>query len=304
MTDALEAVIVGELAAADDEQATALLLALSTLRPSTRKQYASVWRRFACHYGHDPAAFVRVLLTMTPTEAALTINGYVEHLRRSGCAPRTCANVVGAVLGMLRRWRAAGLTELDVRDLVRAPKVRSYGRRDVPDADAVEYLIEWTRQASDELAPRDLAIILLLHDSALRRSEVAGLRRCDYDPARRAVWIRSKGLDDRERQPVSQRAAAALAPFFGDSSDAMFRGARGRPIRGDGIFALLRSRCEQAELDPIGPHKLRHAGLTRLASRYPLHEVQRYARHASPDQTAGYVADAQRGTELADVFDE
>lgn len=298
-----------------DRAARALEAALGSLRPSSRRTYAGHWRRLAAHHGYEPADFVAVFLHLDPMDAAALVGDYLEHLERNGKSARYRHTCVGAVFGMLRRWRAAGVTDLDLRDLIHAPKLRQgRGRADVPKPAEAEALIGTVRAAAEAGSPharRDLALVLLLHDSGLRRGEAIGLRVGDYSAAEQCVWVRSKGADMREPQPVSDRGRAALEAWIdgriGDPTAPIFpaRAWGLEPMEGADVYYTIGVWCERAGLRKIAPHLLRHACGTELAKRgATLAEVQRFLRHATPAQSMRYFAeDRARGVELARSFD-
>lgn len=309
MSDEPAPILAGAKLPADDAGTRrALSMALGGLKASTRRTYAGHWARMAAHFGSEPQDFVAVFLRMTRSDAAALVQDYIEQLEREGKSVRTRATAVGAVLGMLRRWRAAGVTDLDLRELVRAPKLRHYGRRDVPTQADVRALLGCTIMAGDRDSLRDRALIMLLHDSALRRGEVASLRVRDIDAGRQAVWVLRKGRDGRVDQAVSRRAMRALAQLANgrNGDDPVFVGRTGAPMDGSAIYYVLRKRSRQAGLDPITPHQLRHACITELARRgHNIDALQPYADHADPSQTAAYMADVEGAARaLAETFDE
>lgn len=295
--------------------ARALELALGSLRPSSAACYAGHWRRLAEHHGYTPADFVAIFLRLGPTDAAELLREYLAHMERIGRSARYRHTCVGAVFGMLRRWRAAGLTDLDLRDLVRAPKIRQgRGREDVPTPAEVEQLIACVAaaaEAGDWRPARDLALVLLLYTGGIRRGEAVGLRVSDYDRREQCVWVLSKGHDMREPQPIGDRALTALESLLElerrPAEWSLLASSPGirRAMTGGDVYYAIGLWCDRAGLRRIAPHLLRHACGTQLAKGgASLTEVQRFLRHATPGQSVRYFGeDRARGVELARSLD-
>lgn len=111
---------------------------------------------------------------------------------------------------------------------------------------------------------RDTAIIRLLLDTGMRRSEIAGITADDIDLDLQVVSVLGKGrrprmlpfgkktalaLDRYVRARASQREAAR--PEF-------WLGRGGTPISASGIYQMLRDRCVLAGIGHIHPHQFRH----------------------------------------------
>jgi integrase/recombinase XerC len=146
---------------------------------------------------------------------------------------------------------------------------------------------------------RDAAILLLLHDSALRSREVATLRLRDYAREKGIVRVWQKGRDVANRVDVrlSGRTAAALNAWCAirTPSETLFH-AVGVHRREELTFYprrvadVVRYWCRRAGFPPVGPHQLRHAAITRLSRLgEPLVDIQRFARHADVNTTTRYI---------------
>src|SRR6185437_5031450 len=87
-------------------------------------------------------------------------------------------------------------------------------------------------------AARNLAILLLLHDRAVRRSELAALDLADFDSSRPAVAVVGKGRSSKEWLTISTRSSAAVVAWVqvrGDTPGTLFlrlhNGREGLPAR-------------------------------------------------------------------------
>ena len=111
---------------------------------------------------------------------------------------------------------------------------------------------------------RDLAIVLLLLDTGMRRGELAGLRTGDLDFDIQTAIVMGKGRKQRAL-PFGRKAARAVDRYLrtrddleiAQSTDALWLGAKGA-LSASGIVQMLRRRCKAAGLPAINPHRFRH----------------------------------------------
>ena len=114
---------------------------------------------------------------------------------------------------------------------------------------------------------RDAAIVTLFIDTGARLSEVANLHVDDIDWPRRTVRVLGKGSRPR-LLPLGAKAALALNRYLraraghrSASSPALWLGwhGHGGPMTPDGVGAVIDRRAQQAGLEGLHPHSLRHA---------------------------------------------
>jgi site-specific recombinase XerD len=133
----------------------------------------------------------------------------------------------------------------------------------LPDA-AVTALLSTVAHGRDFEARRDHAILRLLLDTPLRRTELAQLKTTEVDLPSRVVHVTVKG--NRERSvPFGVKAAQAVDRYLRArgshryaSLPRLWLGARGA-FSGDSLYAMLRKRANEANLpDGMHPHLFRH----------------------------------------------
>lgn len=146
---------------------------------------------------------------------------------------------------------------------------------------------------------RDHAILELLYGCALRVSEVCGLNLRDIDSEQRTIRVWGKGSKERvvpmgapsyrALEAYLVRARPALLSLEGESSGAVFLGARGARIGARAVYEVVRRELAQAAVTPLGPHSLRHSGATHLLDGgADLRTVQELLGHASLGTTQIY----------------
>lgn len=144
----------------------------------------------------------------------------------------------------------------------------------------------------------DLAWFYLLAHAGLRVSEVLNLRVADCDLSQRRLRIRA-GKGDRDRVvPITDTLATVLAAYLivretAPSDHLLIY--RGSYVKASLISARLRRLGQQAGVEPISPHRLRHTLATLLVNQgMPITSLQKFLGHQDINTTLIY----------ARVFDE
>jgi site-specific recombinase XerD len=110
---------------------------------------------------------------------------------------------------------------------------------------------------------RDTAILRLFIECGLRLSEVTDLTLVDVDWNLQVVAVIGKGARPRA-VPVGAKTSQALDRYLRvrkrhaqAHSPALWLGTRG-PLTPNGVAQMLRRRCDEAGIEQIHPHQLRH----------------------------------------------
>lgn len=275
------------------EQRNLLEMAFAGLSPQTAKLYGGDWKRFLVW---AQMGGIAEFFELTKGDAAALVNRYIAHLQRIGRKPATRARARQAICVVVARLYTADVAPWGLAGLVKTPRVRQYQDVEGLAHEAWLTLLQTAQSDGTERGARDVALLLLLHDSALRRREVAGLalEHYDRDKARVGVWQKGTEQDDLTWVPVSQRTMRAIDAWIrcrGTEPGALFTAlSSDAPITGDGVSYAVRYWCRKAEIPEVGPHQLRHAAITKLSrDGTPAPELQRFARHQSFDTTMVYV---------------
>ena len=157
------------------------------------------------------------------------------------------------------------------------------------------------------LTARNRAIVSVLIDTGIRRSELAALRLCDVDRNMRVLLIHRKG-NKWQQVPVSREGfkplhdylvkhRAVLAAVAGHAialkEDGVFLSCQGEPISPHGIGKLFEriARCAGIDDKKVSPHNCRrYMATSQLAmGRSPL-DVQRQMGHTTLQMTNRYAS--------------
>ncbi|MDO5606122.1 MAG: tyrosine recombinase XerC [Paracoccus sp. (in: a-proteobacteria)] len=255
-------------------------------------------------YRDDNVAFLAFLggyhgAGVTPASLAglrqADIRAFAAAERARGLSARSLARRLSAVRAFLRWMSDREGYDLSAALSVRGPKYRrSLPRPLAPDQ--ARALLDHAGEHHPEpwIAARDTAVLTLLYGSGLRISEALALMGRDW-PMADALLIRGKG--GRERMvpvlPVTRAAIAAyldLSPWPLDRDGALFRGARGGPLRANVLEGAMARMRQALGLPPTAtPHALRHSFATHLLSAGgDLRTIQELLGHASLATTQVY----------------
>lgn len=297
-----EVVEAGEdLATTEPEERDLLKLALRTVKSAnTKRTYGGHWRRFAQHNDMRPEPFMRWFLTRPKIEAIDLVHEFREHLEDEGKSVSTVAGHLRAIVSIVDKIHRGEACAWTLKGLIETPSPSKYADVTGVSEDAVKEMFAVTKSRGTPDGLRDHAILRLLHDSALRRREVADLGLHHWRPDRRQilVWPKGKARGLREPQFVSKAGAAAIEAWLD---------ARGRepgplffqlpvedpptPITVESVRWVVKKASQDAGItEPVSPHRLRHAGITFFARRAKDADlVRRFARHAKFDTTLIYI---------------
>ncbi|MHB8397309.1 MAG: tyrosine-type recombinase/integrase [Candidatus Limnocylindrales bacterium] len=276
---------------------------------NTRLAYARDLRDFARYLGvPTPGDAVAALLDGGSGRANLVAFGYRKHLEDRGLSAASVARPLAALRSVVELAGRLGRCTWSLR--VDRPRPEPYRDTRGPGRDGWRGLVDRVNEEKKldrngrGKAFRDLAIIRLLHDLMLRRSEVVGLdvEHVELEMGRpAAIWILGKGRSARERLELPPSTALALGDWLvarGREPGPVFvpldrLSASSAPTRltGRSVARVVNRLGERAELPRrVAPHGLRHEAITRAVEMgESLIDVQRAARHKDPRTTQVYI---------------
>ena len=252
------------------------------------------------NYCWNVEQFLAVLSEPAEVSVSLLDAGIVTGFMVEYCRDRntnSAKSMARSVRSFLRFAHATGRTSVELWGAVPVSAGWHLASlpRSVPAADLERLLAvaaRWRFTATDR---RDYAILLLLARLGLRRGEVAGLRLDDIDWRAGELTIVGKG-DRAERLPLAAEPGEAIAAWLvGGRPECQTRSVfttvrpAGRPLSSGAIGHVVGRACQDAGLDRIGAHRLRHTLATAmLRAGASLSEVGQVLRHRSARSTALY----------------
>jgi integrase/recombinase XerD len=145
---------------------------------------------------------------------------------------------------------------------------------------------------------RNRVIIEVLYDTAVRRSELTGIRLMDLDLAAGFILIRGKGAKERV-VPLGDRVCERVKNYALSVRPAFVKGADpgylilnrwGSRLSSNGVWAMVKRCAQLAGIERnITPHGLRHTCATHmLKNGAPVRHLQEMLGHESLESTQIY----------------
>ena len=235
-----------------------------------------MWRRTLAAENKTPATLDTYLRTVRLFAQFLEAQGMprnIEAVRREHCEAfvqdqldRHSASTANTRYRCLQRffgW-AEGEGEIEISPMrrMRPPKFEERVP-DVLEVDDLRRLLEACLGRAFE-ARRDLAILLLLIDTGMRRGEVASVRYDDLDLDQRLLRVMGQG--GREwLVPVGRTLVQALDRYLRvrllhehEEAASLFLGRAG-PITPSGVYQIVRNQAREAGIRNVHPRQLRHS---------------------------------------------
>lgn len=121
-------------------------------------------------------------------------------------------------------------------------------------------------------------------ESAMRQGELLALAWSDVDLERRVAKLRDTKNSEARDVPLSTRAVEIIRalPRPIDSKAPLF------PVDQDIVIRTFRQACNDAGIENLKFHDLRHEAATRICARLPMHEAMRVIGHKTPSMLMRY----------------
>jgi integrase/recombinase XerD len=223
-------------------------------------------------YRRDLDRFVALGGSLSPEP----IRTFSSKLTAAGFAPSSVARHIASLRSFLKfLLNEGGITE-DLRRHLTTPRIPRTIPHPLTAKDA-KVLLE-----TEELTPRDRAILELMYASGVRASELTSLRTTDVNLE--IGYVRCHGKGGKERiVPIGKRAIEAIRAYAP-------RGERLFPITRETLWRILQRVARRAGLrDAIHPHTMRHTFATHLVQNgADLRYVQEMLGHAKISTTQIY----------------
>lgn len=266
---------------------------------NTKRAYAHDLNEFfAPLYGRANVTAEQVGRFLALDAGAMTaaVLRYKAHLLSCNRAEATINRKLAAVVSLVRFGRRLGLTDVDLRGRVDSETVVPYRDTRGINREQARQLLKQPDRTTVK-GRRDYALLLLLLENALRRSEIVSLQLEHFDASGNALSIAGKGRGtQREIITLSPVCTAAIRASLqdrdadnglSDKTLSLFCSvslcAKGKPLTPDGLYKIVKQTAKPLGLEIcLSPHRLRHTSITMAldVSGGDIRRVQRLSRHA------------------------
>lgn len=185
----------------------------------------------------------------------------------------------------------------NIMDHIKRPRLETGPKPRLSLAQVVELLTSIRRT---ENPSRNLAIVLLMLDCGLRKSEVVGLRAGDLFLEEDYIYVRSSKTHACRNVPLSEMCSLALEDYlslrrsFGSINEPVFllvKGSnKGQPLTVKAIEQLMK-RLKRRLGFPLYAHLLRHTFGNHYIRAGGLRYLQKILGHSRIDTTARFYTD-------------
>ena len=232
---------------------------------------------------------------------------YVVYLNKNKQSAKSIQRKLSSLRSYFRYLMRENILTANPVEGVKAPKVEKYLPK-VLDVDQVQQL--FSKNESDPLLIRDLAMLELLYGSGLRLAELISLNTDNFDLSDKSLRVTGKGNKTRIL-PLGKMALIALEKWFSVrmvwlklEQSAVFITKKGDRISPRSVQSRLQFWGKKQGLNTgLHPHRLRHSFASHLLeSSGDIRSVQELLGHANLTTTQIYTQlDYQH---LAQVYDE
>lgn len=219
---------------------------------------------------------------------------FLIELKDSNASDATMSRCTSVVKGFYKFLLSEGYLQRDPSGLIETRKSWQTLPRFLNNEE-VEQLLAQPNLNSD-IGKRDKAMLEVLYATGLRVSELIGLKLSDLDFDKGVINCFGKGSKQR-RIPIGNSAVNHLKRYFsvrdklllGNSSDYLFVDLGGYPLTRQKFWRLIKSYGQQAKIDYVTPHMMRHSFATvLLRNGADLRSVQMMLGHSDISTTQIY----------------
>ena len=235
----------------------------------------------------------QTIIAQSPGGANHLVLRYRNHLVEQKLAPATINRRLAAIRSLVKLARTLGLItwSIEIENL----KSETYRDTRGPGRAAFLKMLEAVSGSRRSKDIRDVAILRLLYDLALRASELTHIDLGDLDLTNKTVSILGKGKLEKVKLSLPDLTVAAIQNWIdvrgpANENDPLFvnfdRAQKGERLTRCGLYQLIRGLGEKAAQIKTRPHGIRHTSISEACKiaqvqGLGLEEVLDHSRHAS-----------------------
>ena len=250
-------------------------------------------------YGHDLSKFAEFLKSQHINKVGSFTEIHVEEFLASvanGKSPANFSRKLYAIKGFCAYLERKNLLTLKIT--IKAPRNHRRNISYLTETEAIRLLEAVKNSHLPYFAPRDTAIVSLLLNTGIRVSELTNLKVSDIEFRNEGfshIKLLRKGGDESQLPveiSVVKQIKKYLAGRISNENEALFLSRKGKPIRPNTVYWLVRHYLEKAGIkkQKMGPHILRHTAGTMLRAKgFDLVVIQKLLGHKKLETTGIYM---------------
>ena len=269
---------------------------LAGRRPTTLAAYRADLEAFRCYTGTSTVAYAAKWLLDSPQDfAKLLVSLYQLEMSKRGLQATTINRRLATLRSLVKLANAHGLVTWTLP--VENVPVQPYRDTGGPDRDGFRAMLDAAGAQPGPKGLRDVALLRLLHDLGLRRSEAVRLDVEDVELQRNWIFIPGKERAPRELVSLPEPTRAALAAWLearGSEPGPLFinsdRAGKGHRLTGAAVYHIVGWLGAKAGLT-VRPHGLRHLAIATALERTngDMRAVATFSRHKDLRTLSRYV---------------
>jgi integrase/recombinase XerD len=224
------------------------------------------------------------------------LTSYALSLREKEYASSTIARKTAAIKSFFGHMVRHGELRSDPSEVLASPRVAKYVPKAMTEHE-IQALLRQPLNGGGHERVRDHAMLHVLYSTGMRVSELVHLDLDDLDAEAGTVCCTGK-QNRRRHVELSPEALQALREYLatgrpaiarGSDEPALFLNHRGTRLTRQGFWLILKKYAEEAGVQEITPHTLRHSFAAHQITRgRELGDVQRILGHVSISTTQVY----------------
>lgn len=223
---------------------------------------------------------------------------YLLHLRTRDYASSTVARKTAAIKSFVAWLQRQGVISQEIGAKMASPRVDKYMPKAISQEDVARLLAQPCADGATAKpeSVRDRAMLEMLYATGMRVSELVALDLDDIDVRSGSVEctgkarrVRTLPLFGSALAATKEYLAAARPHLVHGEETAFFVNHRGGRLTRQGFWLILKSYAQQAGIEEITPHTLRHSFAAHaLDHGADLRDVQHLLGHVSISTTQVY----------------
>jgi len=270
--------------------------------PSTILTYQRYLNEFMTFCGyHSVNEWLASIKPMSSPDFNAQLLRYKTSLIERKLSSNSINIKLATIRSIIKLTKTIGFSTIDV-GIKNVKKKLVRDTKGVPMDDIKKMLDSQTEDSFE--ATRNRAMIRIMFNCAMRRSEISTIKLSDIDLDNNMVKISEKGGTTREMK-IDSESVEDLRKWLkhrddvgsvASDSDSLFLSKQGKPFSGQKLYYQIKKIAVQCELDPkkVRPHGFRHTAITQVVidsakDGLPLTDVKEFSRHKNLDCLTMYV---------------